>query len=218
MREGREHTLLGPTVAHHLRPYQISPYPQSTVGKRGQVSSHHCADDESEARGGWGTSSARGSTRGLQATSLGLCIPHSHGVMHLWDGPIITRILIVHNSPCHHLPSVLCLTQLVLLSFPTLSRKSLSTNQMHVYQTAINFPFDWIIWNRNSRDPGIWYRAVGKSQSTIIPFFHHMWNSDLTPGYNKTLKCKSWSFIMSYKLSSHVKPLKYPGSHCGCSR
>lgn len=76
---------------------------------------------------------------------------------------IIPRILTLHHSQCCNQSSVWHFTQLVRLYFPTVSRKILATNQMHVKQIAIDpSSFDWPIWNRNSRDLGIQYSAAGR--------------------------------------------------------
>lgn len=81
-------TLLGPTMAHRLllfkgSSYQMSPCPQSTEGKREQVSSHHCADKESEAQGGWGTCPGR---RSAQLSGLQPRAPHPSLTLYHWSG------------------------------------------------------------------------------------------------------------------------------------
>lgn len=159
----RENTLLGPTwhptcysfTGHCIKSHHILKVQWA------RESRCHCADKESEAQGGWGTYPARGSTQ----VSLGTATLTNTRCS--WPPQrrtlIIPRILTIHHSPCCNQSSVWHFTQLVLLYFPTVSRKILATNQMHVKQIAIDpSSFDWTIWNRNSRDLGIQYRAAGR--------------------------------------------------------
>lgn len=150
MREGREHTLLGCTPAHRLpvfKAHRIKSHLKAQW-EREQVSSHHFADKDNEAQGGWGTCPARESTHvsGPQAWAL-----RSSLTLHNWSPVRQAPSELASRSQLtvYHPPSVLHFAQLVLHYFPTVSRKILSTNQMHVKQTATNpFSFDWIIWNR----------------------------------------------------------------------
>lgn len=136
--------------AHHLpvfKAHRIKSHLKAQW-EREQVSSHHFADKDSEALGGWGTHPARGSTQvsGPQAQAL-----RSSLALHNWS-PVRqapSELASCSRLTLYHPPSVLYFAQLVLPYFPTVSRKILSTNQMHVKQTATNpFSFDWITWNR----------------------------------------------------------------------
>lgn len=142
---------VGPTLAPTFPPERLilSGLPRTSKHdwKRGRVSSHHCADEDSEGLA-QGPPAVRGSTQVSRPRPWALfLIPHSHNVSDfLWcKDPIATR-------------SWLSWTYYTLIHF-TLEFYSILLQSL-VRQAAINsFSFDWITWNRNFRDSGIWCKA-----------------------------------------------------------
>lgn len=154
MREGGSALLVPPWhtacysgKVHHIKSHHIL----QAQWEREQVWSHHCADEESGAQGGWGTCPVRRRTP-VSGLHPGLRHPRSHCVTDWGNRPHHNQNPGGSQLAVHNPSSVLYFTQLVLHYFPTVSRKSPLTNQTHGKQTAAKpFSFDWTIWNRNSR-------------------------------------------------------------------
>lgn len=102
----RKHALLGPTrhtacysfKGHCIKPHHIL---QAQLERESKC---HCADKETEAQGGWGSCPARGSTQVSRLPASGpVLLIHTVQLISRERNPdLITRILTLHNSPCHN--------------------------------------------------------------------------------------------------------------------
>lgn len=207
MREGREHTLLGPTTAHRpLLFHRIrSPHIFKAQWER-EGRGHYTLVQTREVRHRAGEGLAQvGEAPRSQA-------PHSWLVRE--SGSIITRILMVDNSPftiCH----LGCIPPnwfyIIFLQF--LERSLLPIKCM--WSRELQNPFSLTAYSE------IETPELVQSSRKSLEHYHSTLSSHLKLWSNPRLqlKCwntkwKWWSFITSLKVSLHLIPLKCPRSHC----